>query len=209
MTQAEDGTLYVADGAAPIVYRWQPGDERPQPLVANPVFTSLRGIALSSDERRIYVADYELGVFFFELDDQRRGYAIGIPDGLNLGGIDGLYAWDGHLVAIQNGVTPQRVLRLKLDESGTRVANIATIAKALPEFDNPTWGTVAGDNLLFLAASHWHRVGPNGRPVNPPLPDVPVLRAAIDSAPSVVLGDEMLEELQRRQRESAADPGSG
>lgn len=196
---AADGTVYASDSSAPLIYRLRPRDERPQPFAGNPVFTGLRGIALSQDERRLYVSDYDLGVFFFELGDQPKGFALGIPETLNLGGIDGLYQWDGHLVAIQNGVTPQRVLRLELDESGTRVANIATMAKALPEFDDPTFGTVAGDDLLFLAASHWQRVGPDGRAVDPPLPDVPVLRVSIADATNTVVGEEMLERLKRQQ----------
>jgi len=198
LTLAGDGTIYATDTSAQLIYRLQPGDERPEPFVGNSVFTSLRGIALSEDESRLYVADYDLGLFFFELDENREGFALGIPETLNLGGIDGLYRSDGYLVAIQNGVTPQRVLRLELDDSGTRVANIATIAKALPEFDNPTYGTVAGDDLLFLAASHWHHVGPNGRVIDPPLPDVPVLRASIGAAENSVLGEEMLERLRRQ-----------
>lgn len=198
MAQAADGTIYAADGSAPLIYRLQPGDERPAPFLGTPIFTGLRGIALSEDDQRLYVADYDLGLFFFNLDEGRQGFALGIPETLNLGGIDGLYQWDGHLVAIQNGVTPQRVLRLKLDDSGTRVASLATLAKAQPAFDNPTFGTVAGDDLLFLGASHWHRVGPGGRVVDPPLPDVPVLRSSIKDAKNVIVGEEMLEKLKRQ-----------
>lgn len=198
MAQSADGTIYAADGSAPLIYRLRPEDERPQPFLGTPVFTGLRGIALSEDEKRLYVADYDLGLFFFNLDEGRQGFALGIPETLNLGGIDGLYQWDGHLVIIQNGVTPQRVLRLKLDDSGTRVASLATMAKALPAFDNPTFGTVAGDDLLFLGASHWHYVGPDGRVVNPPLPDVPVLRSSIKDAKNVIVGEEMLEKLKRQ-----------
>ena len=198
MALASDGTIYASDSAAPMIYRLQPGDDRPQPFVGNPAFAGLRGIALSEDESRLYLADYDLGVFFFELGEQPTGFALGIPENLNLGGIDGLYQWDGHLVVIQNGVTPQRVLRLELDESGTRVANIATMAKALPAFDDPTFGTVAGEDLLLLARSHWQRVGPDGRPVKPPLPAVPVLRLSIEEATNTVVGEEMLEELKRR-----------
>lgn len=197
LAQAADGTIYASDSSTPVVYRLEPGAERPERFVEHPVFTGLRGIALSADEKRLYVADYDLGLFFFELDS-RDGFVLGIPETLNLGGIDGLYQWQDHLVAIQNGVTPQRVLRLKLDDSGTRVASIATIAKALPEFDNPTFGTVAGDDLLFLAASHWHRVNREGRPVDPPLPAVPVLRSPIDAAEDVVVGDQMLDQIQRQ-----------
>lgn len=198
MAQAADGTIYAADGSAPQIYRLQPGEERPQPFAGAPIFTGLRGIALSEDEKRLYVADYDLGLFFFNLDEDRQGFALGIPETLNLGGIDGLYQSDGHLVAIQNGVTPQRVLRLKLDDSGTRVASVATLARALPAFDNPTFGTVGGDDLLFLGASHWHYVGPDGRVVNPPLPDVPVLRSSIKDATNVIVGEEMLETLRRQ-----------
>jgi hypothetical protein len=204
MALASDGTIYASDSAAPMIYRLQPDDERPEPLVGNPVFTGLRGIALSEDESRLYVADYDLGVFFFELVDQPEGFALGVPETLNLGGIDGLYLWDGHLVAIQNGITPQRVLRLELDDSGTRVANIAILAKALPEFDDPTFGTVNGDELVFLAGSHWQRVGPNGRPVDPPLPDVSVLRVSIDEATNTVAGEEMLKKI--RQQSGASLP---
>lgn len=198
MALAEDGTIYAADGSAPLIYRLKPGDERPQPFAGTSVFTGLRGIALAEDEKRLYVADYDLGLFFFNLDESREGFALGIPETLNLGGIDGLYQWDGHLVAIQNGVTPQRVLRLELDDSGTRVASVATVVKALPAFDNPTFGVVAGDDLLFLGASHWHYTGPDGRVVNPPLPDVAVLRSSIGGASNVVVGQEMLEKLKRQ-----------
>lgn len=197
MTQAGDGTIYATDTAAPLVYRLRPGDERPQPIIGNPVFTGLRGIALSPDESRLYLADYDLGVFFFELETD-EGFALGIPETLNLGGIDGLYQWKDSLVAIQNGVTPQRVLRLDLDESGTRVAQVAILARALEVFDNPTYGTVAGDDLLFFANSHWHRVDRSGRPVDPPLPDVTVLKSPIDEASNVIVGEEVLEQLKRK-----------
>lgn len=200
MALAEDGTIYAADGSAPLIYRLQPGDERPQPFLGTSVFTGLRGIALSEDEQRLYVADYDLGLFFFNLDESRQGFALGIPETLNLGGIDGLYQWNDHLVVIQNGVTPQRVLRLKLDDSGTRVAGLATMAKALPAFDNPTFGTLAGDDLLFLGASHWHHVESNGRAVNPPLPAVPVFSSSIEGAENVTIGEEMLDEIKRPGR---------
>lgn len=198
MTMAEDGTIYANDTMSPVIYRLAPGDERPQPIISSPILTGLRGIALAPDEKRIYVADYDLGIFFFDLEQEGAGFALGIPETLNLGGIDGLYFWRDSLVAIQNGVTPQRILRLELDESGTRVAQVATVAKALPEFDNPTYGTLEGDDLLFFASSHWHHVDGAGRAVSPPLPSVPVMRAAVDQAAGIVVGEEIMEQLKRQ-----------
>jgi len=199
MAMAADGTIYATDTVSPRIYRLRPGAERPKPFLGHSVFTSLRGLTLSAEEQRLYVADYELGIFFFNLDETREGFALGIPANLNLGGIDGLYHWNGHLVAVQNGVTPQRVLRLKLDESGTRVAEVATLIKGLDGFDNPTYGTLDGDDLLLLARSHWHLVNDGGRPIDPPLPDVPVLRTPIPEAANVVAGQEILDQILKQR----------
>ena len=203
MTQAADGTIYAADTLSPFVFRLGPEDQRPEIFLGNPMFTGLRGIALSADEQRLYLSDYELGVFFFELDERKRGFRIGIPENLNLGGIDGLYRWEDSLVAVQNGVYPQRIMRLDLDESGTRVANVAPLVVAQPEFDTPTFGTIEENDLIFLAASHWSRVDSAGRPIQRPLPDVPVMRVDVEEAPHLVVGEQMLEEMRRRSSEPA------
>ena len=197
LDMAKDGTIYAADTLTPVVYRLKPGDERPQMLTGNPMFTGLRGLALSEDESKLYLSDYDLGLYFLELGDEIKGYQLGAPETLNLGGIDGLYQWEDNLIVIQNGVSPQRVLRLGLDESGGRVDSIAAIAVAQPEFDTPTFGTLAGADLLFLAGSHWQHVSAAGRPYDPPLPPVAVMRAPVDQAESMVLGKEMIERIKR------------
>lgn len=196
MAMASDGTIYASDSFSPEIFRLTPGAERPVSIGGHPMLTGLRGVALSPDDQRLYVADYDLGVFFFALGEEVRLYSLGVPETLNLGGVDGLYTWSDDLVVIQNGVSPQRILRLELDDSGTRVENIATLARALPEFDTPTYGTVAGDDLLFLAASHWPRVDGKGRPVDPPLPEIPVLRASISDAEEIVVGQEMIDRIK-------------
>jgi len=204
MAMASDGTIYASDSFSPEIFRLTPGDERPVSIGGHPMLTGLRGIALSADDQRLYVADYDLGIFFFELGEDVRLYSLGVPETLNLGGVDGLYTWNDDLVVIQNGVSPQRILRLELDDSGTAVENIATLARALPEFDTPTYGTVAGDDLLFLASSHWPRVDGEGRPVNPPLPEIPVLRASISDAEEIVVGREMIDRIK-----GESEPGTG
>jgi len=199
LDQAADGTLFAADSASPLIYRLAPGDDRPQPYAGHPMFTSFRGIALSPDAERLYVADYDLGLFFFDLTaEQPRGYSLGVPPNLNLGGIDGLFMWNNHLVVVQNGVTPQRVLRLELDATGRRVTGIATVAKALEQFENPTYGALDGGDLLLLARSHWQRVDGEGRPIDPPLPDVPVLRLSVAEALEVVVGERLIEQIKQQ-----------
>ncbi|MCA1780544.1 MAG: olfactomedin domain-containing protein [Xanthomonadaceae bacterium] len=127
------------------------------------------------------------------------------PETLNLGGIDGLYSWQGSLVAIQNGISPNRILRLDLDESGTSVESIAPLSVALPEFETPTFGAMVDNRLVYLAASHWDKVDENGLPLDPPLPAIPVLSSAVDEAENLVVGKEMLEQLKQQGR--AVTPG--
>ena len=210
---ADDGTVYAADTVTPFVYRLEPDMERPELFLGNPMFTSLRGIALSPDESMLYIADYELGLFVFETAESRRGLPLEGPETLNLGGIDGLYRWGDSLIAIQNGVSPERVLRLDLDDSLGRVENVAPLVVAEPRFDTPTFGTVVGDDLVFFASSHWDDVTPDGRPAGGALPPVSVLRSPVDEAQSLVVGREMLEQLKQQQtrelRMNAGESGDG
>lgn len=210
MALADDGTVYAADNLTPFVYRLLPDGERPEVFVGNPMFTSLRGIALSPDSAKLYITDYELGVFVFLTDESRRGLPLPGPETLNLGGVDGLYRWNNSLVAIQNGISPARVLRLDLDASGTRVENIAPLVVAHPAFDIPTFGTLVGDQLLFLASSHWDKVDASGRPVSGPLPPVAVLRSSVDEAQNLVVGRELLEQMkQQMENLEPASEGEG
>ena len=101
----------------------------------------------------LYIADYEMGIAVINLE-LSKFYSLGIPETLNLGGIDGLNYWQGHLVIIQNGIKPQRIMSLQLDESGRGVSNAAPIAVALELMDYPNYGTVVGDELYFFANSH-------------------------------------------------------
>ena len=114
----------------------------------------IRGMDISDDGKMLYVADYEMGIAAIDLE-QNEPYKLGTPETLNLGGIDGLNYWDGHLVVIQNGIKPQRIMSLKLNESGRGVSNVAPLAVALELMDFPNFGTVVGDELFFFANSHW------------------------------------------------------
>ncbi|MDH5305121.1 MAG: hypothetical protein OEW64_13630, partial [Gammaproteobacteria bacterium] len=63
------------------------------------------------------------------------------------------------LIAIQNGNRPHRVVAFQLAADGAAVIGSRVLARTLPEFDEPTLGTIAGDDFLFVANSHWNRFG--------------------------------------------------
>lgn len=72
-------------------------------------------------------------------------------------GIDGLYRHGNRLIAIQNGIRPHRVTAFALADDGLAVESAEILAMNLPEFDEPTLGTIVGDDLYFVANSHWNR----------------------------------------------------
>lgn len=195
---AGDGTVFAADTQSPIIYRLAADGDDLEPFFGHQNFTSLRGLALSGDDKLLYVADYELGIFVIDAEGE-QAWKLAVPDSLNEGGIDGLFWWDNHLVAIQNAIAPQRVVRLKLGDDGLGVVAVAPIAAAQPEFDTPTFGTMDGQHLYFLAASHWQHVDGQGR-ARGELPEVPIMKLDVDAASVRVVGQEMLEQMRQQQQ---------
>jgi len=196
MVLASDGTVYAADTRQPVVFRLEAGSEALQPFFGNRNLSSLRGLALSGDERLLYMADYEQGIFVLATDGSNQGWKLAVPDTLNEGGIDGLYWWDDHLVAIQNGISPQRVLRLQLGPDGLGVVAVAPVLAALEVFDTPTFGAMNGAELVMFSGSHWQHVDGRGAPVGDSLPTVSLLKTNVDAAEIMVVGQEALEQLQ-------------
>ncbi|MGY6629649.1 MAG: hypothetical protein ACXIUL_01440 [Wenzhouxiangella sp.] len=195
---AGDGTVFAADTRQPVLYRLTPGSAAMEPFFGHHNFSSLRGLALSEDGSKLYVADYEVGILVIGTDEQ-QAWKLHVPENLNEGGIDGLYWWDGHLVAIQNGISPQRVLRLQLGPDGLGVINVTPVVAGLEAFDTPTFGTMVDSELVFFAVSHWGHVDSRGAPLADALPEVPLLRTDIGSPELLSVGSEMVDELQRRQ----------
>ena len=204
---AADGTVFAADTASPGLYRLEPGGQYPELFFTHQNFSSMRGIALSDDDSKLYLADYEIGIFVIDSTDASKAWKLFTPENLNEGGIDGLYFWDGHLVAIQNGVSPDRVLRMKLGDDGLGVVEVAPLVAALPQFDTPTFGTIVDDELVFLAGSHWRHVDRRGRPKASGLPDVALLATEIESERVLGVGQPMVDEIFRRRETDESGEG--
>ncbi|HSH27824.1 MAG TPA: hypothetical protein VK972_08705, partial [Wenzhouxiangella sp.] len=209
---AEDGTVFAADTRSPVIFRLEPGGETLEPYFGHPGFTSLRGMALNEDGSLLYVADYGLGIFVIDATGGQQAWQLAVPETFNAGGIDGLFWWDDHLVAIQNAITPQRVVRLALGGDGLGVTAVAPLAAAVEEFETPTFGAMDGRNLYFFAVSHWQYANA-ARSGAEQLPEVPIMKIDVDNASVQVVGKDVLEQLKRQQQwqqppPESDDPGS-
>ena len=62
----------------------------------------------------------------------------------------------GSLIAIQNGIRPYRVVRLRLDELPQRHSHPLEVLESNHTlFDEPTTGAVVRDRYYFIGNSHW------------------------------------------------------
>ena len=152
MVQSPNGDILIVDRALPFVYRKAASEQELKAVLASRDMISMRGIAMQPDGNVIYVADREMGIMVVDL---KAGKAMKLvaAETLNLGGIDGLFLWNNHLVIIQNGIKPQRIMRLQLDSTGTKVTTIRPLAVAQPAFDFPSFGTLQGEDLYYFASS--------------------------------------------------------
>jgi len=176
LTVAGDGTVYVCDSPAGAVRKLAPGADAMTTVIADGGFRGPQTPAVAEDGRRLYVADYSHGIAVIDLASSRTSW-VGFAPGLALQGIDGLYARGGELIAVQNGTRPARVMRFRLDASGTRIVSGSAIESGTRRLGEPTHGVIVGSNFYFLANTGWNRVGQDQRlatgPADPPM----ILRA--------------------------------
>jgi hypothetical protein len=108
-------------------------------LVEGQPFVSLQGLDFTHNQEQLFVADYSKGVFLVDLKTKA---VKSIQSDFTILGIDGLYAYKNSLIAVQNGLNPQRVIRLSLNKDLTRFVSFETIEANNPEFDEPTLGVL-------------------------------------------------------------------
>ena len=149
-----DGSVYVADSRSGVVYAVTPGVDSLTILVGEGTFMSPQQSAVSGDGRSLYVADYVRGLARVDISSGSTTW-VPHPGSVALSGIDGLIvAGPDRLIAIQNGLIPNRVIGLTLDASGG-VAKATVLAQNTESIREPTHGLLAGDELLFIANSGW------------------------------------------------------
>jgi sugar lactone lactonase YvrE len=182
LTVDSRGTVYVSDALGGGLYRLAAADKRLQPLVPAGRLASPQGLALSPDEKRLYVAEYGAGL---SVVDPRSGNVreVSAKEDAPLFGIDGLVPYGRHLVAIQNGIRPHRVVRLTLDATGQRVERADTLARNDSRFQEPTLGVVVDSALCFIANSQWGSFEKDGTPFPPEkLAEPLILRVSLGEA---------------------------
>ncbi|HEY6825972.1 MAG TPA: hypothetical protein VI259_03880 [Gemmatimonadaceae bacterium] len=163
-----NGDLYASDGKAGQIWVVRAANDSLFLLVDHGL-VSPQGAAPTPDGKRLLVADYSRGIASV---DAYSGEVTWLPHPPTTAasGIDGMRLYHGALIAHQNGVTPNRIIRLTLDPAMTRVTGWRAVARDTLRIPSVTHGVIVGDTLFSIANSGWDSFKDDGTL----LPNVPL-----------------------------------
>jgi hypothetical protein len=168
-----DGAVYVSDGLGSGVYALRPGRDSLEVLVPRGVLHSPQTPALSSDGATLFVPDYSIGIAAVDVASGNITW-VNHGDSLALTGIDGMYRIGYDLIVVQNGLEPNRIMRLTLDPSMRHVMQASPVARG-PRASSLTHATVAGGWLYFITKSGWERTADDGAMTSTTATDAPAI----------------------------------
>ncbi len=159
---AAGGRVFASDSASGAVYEIAvkgPGPAR-ELLKAGQVRGS-NGLAASADGRRLYVAHASgLAVLDIASGDVKR---VDNRTRESVAAIDGLYAWQGELIGVQNITNPGRVIRMQLSADGDSVIAVNTLLSHHHNaLDQPTTLALTDHGFFLLAATGIDSFGADG-----------------------------------------------
>ena len=202
---ASDGSVYLADLRSPAIYRLAPGAEQLTVLAVGPALPNIHGIALNEQDQLLYLADQNRGLAFIDLQDNRP-YLMGAPETLNLGGIEGIDYWNNHLIIIQPGMRPPRVMQILLGNKGRNIVTAEPIDANHADFHAPNFGVISGDHYYYLAASHWTAFDLQGnRLPGSKVDPVPVLRFPLQATDPDARARPNMQDILRRRAGQQSD----
>jgi len=162
MSVSKDGTVYVTDGLGGGVYRVA-GDLDAAKLekIADGLF-SPQTPALARDGKRLFVADYTIGIAVIDLASGKVTY-LPHPENLAVTGIDGLFLSRDSLIGVQNGTDPQRILRLRLSPEQTSITSLEVVEQSTPRLGEPTHA-IEVDGIIYVTANvGWGKIDDEGK----------------------------------------------
>lgn len=153
------GDVFVADSLNRSI--WRVEGRALRPVVENARLTRVRALTVSEDGKTLYFADYSSGLFGIDIASGKP-FVVGFPRNVSLFGIESLYSHGPNLIAVQNAMTPQRIVRIELTPDGRNAARLLTIDSGHKAFEALARGVRVGDRLFVIANTQRGRYTPLG-----------------------------------------------
>lgn len=144
---AKDGSVYAMDAVNNAIY--QVRDDQLRRLLHGPHLAGVRGLAINDEGTRLYFSDVERGLLGVDLGNGRP-FDVGVPGRLTLAGIESMAFWNGHLVIVQNGLPPNRIMRLKLSEDGRVIEAAHPLEASQKDLSLQVGAALAPDGSVYV-----------------------------------------------------------
>jgi tetratricopeptide (TPR) repeat protein len=150
--------IYISDSRQNTIYELNKETGTYSDLGLSERLVSIQGI-LKFDSETFVLADYTDGLYFFT---QGKNTLKKIQSKINVSliGIDGIYQYRNYLLIIQNGIQPNRLTALKLENGIIVSSKILAIHKN--DINDPTLGHLINDTFYLLANSGWPNLEKDG-----------------------------------------------
>lgn len=147
------GKVYVSEAQQGGI--WRVATDKLEQFVKPGTFASPQGMAFPGRGSWMYVVDYSLGLMRVDVTS-RKVERVKVPADVCLLGVDALIRHRDGMIVIQNGVNPQRVMKLKLDAQGD-VSGARVLESNHGNYAEPTLGVIVDDALYYVANSQWEK----------------------------------------------------
>lgn len=173
VTVATDGAVYASDSVGAGIWRLKPGSKLLEPILHSKDLGSPQGMVVCEAADALLIADYPTGLHRLDLKSGKLEPVGGMK--VALAGTDGLFRVGYEhsrrnakpqplaVVATQNGVTPARLVMLRISPDCRRIEAATVMAANHEGLDDLTLGADDAGRVAVIAGSGWTGYGPDGK----------------------------------------------
>jgi len=154
------GVPIVCDGQSGAIFRLR---QKVWEKIDKGDFISPQTPTLAGDGKYLIIPDYVRGLALMDIETGSVTWIQNTPwhpGALN--GVDGAYLIKDKLYLTQNGVNPERVLQVSLDETRKKITASTLIERATLTLGEPTHGVVIDGSFYYIANSGWDALDQHG-----------------------------------------------
>lgn len=160
------GNIYVANTGNRSIERLSRRNGGRLETLAEQKFRIIQGLALKKDGKVLIASDQVLGLARIDLPFGRVR-RLEPPADVVLTGIDGIYPYGDSIIAIQNGLLPNKILRIRLSADWKQIEAVEELDAGHAAYGVPTHGVIVGDSFYYIANSQWRKYDDSGEQLEP------------------------------------------
>lgn len=172
---ASNGTVYASASVGAAIYRLTPGAKALEVALASKELGSPQGLVVCETGKALLIADYPTGLHRLDLKTGKLAPVGGMH--VAMAGTDGLFrvGYDYQMrnatphpmavVATQNGVSPARLIMLRISVDCREIEDMQVAAANHPALDDLTLGAAMPGGMAVIGRGGWAGYGGDGKPL--------------------------------------------